>query len=253
MATSYANTGGTGDRTALITVTSDASSFAGVPENLVNGLTGNLAIWSWLWNGGQTLRTVTFDFTTIGHVLIDEAFWKTDGGENNGQWDWYGSDNGSSWTLLTPSNFLLQGSHGGNVIGNLSGNTTAYYYYQLRQVSGTTSTFSFLYEIEFKIDTLPTSVTGTLAATEGPDVVAIVSNIPATGTLAATESPDVVSIHGVDARSGTLATTEAPDKVDFTSGPIDIQALAATEAPDTVAIVGAIRSHPYPVVFVSGG
>lgn len=95
--------------------------------------------------------------------------------------------------------------------------------------------------------------TGTLGATEGPDVVAIAANIPGAATLAATESPDVVAMIGVDARSGTMAATEAPDHVDFTSGPTDIQALAATEAPDTVAITGAIRSHPYPVVFVTGG
>lgn len=118
-----------------------------------------------------------------------------------------------------------------------------------------------------------TGITGTLAATESADVVAIVGNRsafgtlgateaadvvaaagygPATAALAVTESPDVVAIVGVEARTGTLAATEATDHVDFTSGPVDVQALAAVEAPDGVAITGAVRSHPYPIVFVSG-
>lgn len=83
-----------------------------------------------------------------------------------------------------------------------------------------------------------TAVTGTLAATEGPDVAAIAGEVEVTGNLAATEGSDVAAISGEVDVSGDLAVTEAQD-VAAIAGEVDVSGdLAATEGADVADISG---------------
>lgn len=141
MATSYANTGGTGNRTSIITVT--AAGFAGTPSILVNGdLVTNVA---WFNN----LTVLQFEFTGFKKI-IDEAKFYQQLTTSHGTWKWQGSNNGTTWTDIG-SSFTLGGSTT-QTITALAGNTTEYKYYQIVRVSGASSTAPYVYEFEFKIE-----------------------------------------------------------------------------------------------------
>lgn len=154
MATSYANTGGTGNRTAIITVTTDAAlgGSSGVPGKLVDGSFNDSSAGSIWFTAGQSGKHVTFDFTPSGsRRLIQEAKYYQSLSASHGNWKWQGSDDGSSWTDLSAA-FDWNGAVLGTVIGDLSANVVGYYYYRLTQTSGTTSSAPWMREMEFKID-----------------------------------------------------------------------------------------------------
>jgi hypothetical protein len=73
--TAYGNAGGMGDRTSIITVTTDAviTAGSGPVANLVNGTKGNNNLTSCWVNGGHTNRRFTCGFSY--RVLITEAKW----------------------------------------------------------------------------------------------------------------------------------------------------------------------------------
>lgn len=146
VSTSYTNTGGTGDRTGIITVTWTASYGTGTPTTLVNGNTSENVLY--FANGvAASGKYILFDFGS-GKV-IDEAKWYQSITDNNGVWQWEGSNDAMSWTAIG-SSFTL-GSSATQTITELSGNTTSYRYYRINGVSGTMSYSAWLYEIEFKI------------------------------------------------------------------------------------------------------
>lgn len=142
--TSYANTGGTGDRTAIITATSAVVNFGtGNATKLINGT----SVFDCWWHGSLTGAYVQFDFGS-GKV-INEAKWYQSALDSNGVWQWEGSNDASSWTAIG-SSFTL-GTSATQTITELSGNTTSYRYYRLNGVSGSASSGAWLYEMEFKI------------------------------------------------------------------------------------------------------
>lgn len=144
MAQSYANPGGTGNRTATITVTSTAALGSGPITALVDGSQAN-QLW---WATNQSGLEVRFDFSTPR--LITEATWYQDVPGTQGAWQWQGSPDGSSWTNIGTT-FTL-GSTPTQVITTLSANVTSYRYYRILQTSGLTSSAPFLREVEFSID-----------------------------------------------------------------------------------------------------
>jgi hypothetical protein len=149
--TSYANTGGSGDRSALITVTDSGTGpliNAGNVQILVDGNLANTDTWfnpidisgpSW----------IRFDFGSGASKTINEAKWYQSGTETHGTWKWQGSNDASTWTDIG-SSFTLGGSTI-QTITELSGNLTGYRFYQLTGISGTASSSPFLQEVEFKI------------------------------------------------------------------------------------------------------
>jgi hypothetical protein len=146
MTQAYTNPGGTGNRTALISVTTTASLGAGSIGNLVNGLQAN-DLW---WASGQSGREVVFNVGGTGFTrCITEAKWYQDAASTHGDWKWQGSNNGSTWTDIGTS-FTLGGTL--QTITTLSGNTNFWKLYRLLQVSGVTSNGPWLREIEFNID-----------------------------------------------------------------------------------------------------
>lgn len=244
MATSYANAGGTGNRTGSITASNSASLFAaGVINNLINGNTSEFTTW---FTTFATSPYMKFGFATA--KIIDEFTWHQNGTNNHGVWKWQACNDDASYADIG-STFTLGGATGANVHTEPAGNTTAFLWYKMVLVSGNTDGGPFLNEIEFKIDDPPTVITGTLATTEASDVAALVGNAAAYGSLAATEAPDVVLISSSPIVTGTLDATESPDVFKFSESH-HTAVLAAIEAPDVVEIVGKALKHPYPVVLI---
>lgn len=141
--TSYANTGGTGDRTASITTSLTViTAGGGAVSDLVDGSQAN-EFW---WNNGTNNGTqwVLFDFGTA--KIINQINWYQDlSTQAHGLWNFEGSNDNSSWTALL-SNFSLQP-------GMIDiPNTSAYRYYRLRAMSGSRTSASYNREIEFKIN-----------------------------------------------------------------------------------------------------
>lgn len=145
----YENTGGTGDRRTIITVSASCCYYdAGAPylrENLVDG-DPNVGTF---FNAMPTVGVdyLRFDFGSA--VTINEAKFYQYTSQTLGQWKFQGSGNASSWTDIG-SAFVM----GGTVITitELSANTTAYRYYQILCTDNTgINGGPLLGEWEFKI------------------------------------------------------------------------------------------------------
>jgi hypothetical protein len=140
--TSYANPGGTGNRTATITVTTTITLGGGTISQLVDG---SYALN--IWFTAQTLRTITFDFGAGASKYIDEFKWYQANAIGHGTWVFGGSNDDSSY-IEFPETFTL-GSAATQTVPVT--NTSAYRYYRLRQTSGATNSGPNIGEIEFKI------------------------------------------------------------------------------------------------------
>lgn len=143
--TSYANAGGTGDRTASITTSTSGGSFVGTSATLIDGNTTNTGFYFTSPTAGHYIQ---FDLGSA--KVIDELKWYQSGAYDQGVWNLTGSNDGSSFT--STNDFTL-GSASVNPTTHTITNTTAYRYYRLTKVSGSTSSTPWLNCIEFKIST----------------------------------------------------------------------------------------------------
>ncbi len=142
--TSWWNAFSDGNRTATIAVTTDATISSGPINKLVDGaLTASL-----FWSGGQTLRTIKFDFGVGATVIIDAFGWRQDSGVAHGTWGLHGSNDDSTYTQIGAS-FAL-GQSGVVQYMVMRDNSTPYRYYKLIQSAGATSNSPFLIEITFR-------------------------------------------------------------------------------------------------------
>jgi len=149
MANAYTNSGGSGNRTAWITVTTTTPLGAGNITMLVNGSQAN-ELW---WSNGQSGRELRFDFGVARNII--EAKWYQDvAGTAHGDWKWQGSNDASVWTDI--GSFFTLGGSTLQTLTTLSANTNSWRYYRLLQINGTTSSSPFLREIEFNIDSTVT-------------------------------------------------------------------------------------------------
>lgn len=147
VATSYANAGGSGDRSASITVTSTGFS-SGINSNFVDG-----AISAGSGDGrdtaGAATASVSITFDLGSAKVIDESKFYQSAANTHGTFKWRGSNDNSTYTDIG-SSFTLGGATT-NTLTSLNGNQTAYRYYKLEGVSGTTSGSPWWEEFEFKI------------------------------------------------------------------------------------------------------
>lgn len=138
--TSYTNSGGKGDRTGVVTVTS--SGFGGGGGSLsaiVNGSYANSFWWETGANAGLWLK---FDFGSP--KIVDQLFAVFSDYVSQGVWAVEGSNDNTTWTTLLPSFTLDRGMVS-------FPNTTAYRYYRWLGVSGSRSRAYYLQEVEFRI------------------------------------------------------------------------------------------------------
>ena len=158
-ATSYSNSGGTGDRTSLILVKTNKSFDSGSPDNLVDGNTGNNGTNSVSFPSADTGWEIWFDFRPTGFKqCIDEFRWKQNNTSTHGTWKIQAWD-GFGWTDLLTGITL-----GGATTQALSfSNSDAYIIYRMVQTGGVTSSSPSIQEVEFKIaqgDAVASAATG---------------------------------------------------------------------------------------------
>ena len=188
----------TGDRTSTITATHSGFSWSGgTTSNLVDGdmstnTTGSTYFQASTPSAGSYIR---FQFSTA--QLITEAKWYSDAGASSGSygiWQWQGSNNASSWTNIGANTFLASGTSFTHL--TLNGNTSAYTYYQLLYVSGSTIASHWQKEVEFKqaSSTSTANAAGSLISTANTALTA-----PTTGDI-------VLLIEEVDGVVATLNT-----------------------------------------------
>jgi hypothetical protein len=153
--TSYANTGGTGDRRSAIAVTTNlgwGGAFGNDPNTLVDGNTvsdyGTVYYPQAFVGASGKYFQFYFNGASKG---ITEVKWYQGSTESHGIWKWQGSDNGIDWTDIG-SNFTWGGSTT-STITTMGNNTAFYVYYRLLGLSGTfhPAGITFFKEFEFKI------------------------------------------------------------------------------------------------------
>lgn len=206
LAPDYANAGGTGDRTATVSVSVSSTALTtNTPSNLVNGAFGNNTTDSIAFFPGVAAagEWILFDFGKGAQRVITEAKWYQSNTSAHGTWKWQGSNDGDTWADIG-AGFTLGGA-ATQVLTELSANEAAYRFYRLFGVSGNVSGSPYIQEVEFKIVAL---------VTEG--FQRIESRFPdyfPTAKLAAayffdegtdTEVPDVLGVYPIDL---TLPTT----------------------------------------------
>jgi hypothetical protein len=144
--TSYSNSGGQGDRTASITVTTSGWSGTVTASNAVDG--GFVANSTDGINptGISNGATMTFDFGSGIKKYIDEAkvYW----GANDATFltHWEASDDGSSWTAVSSDVAYTSNTMTFTLAPDIAG----FRYYRWYKTSGTLPSGFFL-ETEFKI------------------------------------------------------------------------------------------------------
>lgn len=147
---SYANYGGEGLRWGEMDVTTTASLGGGTDIiRLIDGQVGSNSGTACWWSGGQSTRTLTFDWRAGAAIVIDAFKWKQDNNDTHGTWVLEGSDDLSGWTQIG-SSFTLGGSSTETEY-DFTGNVTPYRAHRLRQTAGTTSSGPWLQEIKFRI------------------------------------------------------------------------------------------------------
>lgn len=144
--TSYANTGGTGNRTGIITISHVLLTPGGAAnfQFLIDGSQANTGYWGGFSGSGN--EWLKIDLGTA--KCIDAFKWYQSGATAQGTWRWEGSNDDSSYTQCG-SDIALNGTTSGTEFTFAHSN--GYRYYRLRFMSGTSSSGPYLREWEFKI------------------------------------------------------------------------------------------------------
>lgn len=150
--TSYANTGGSGDRQAIIAMAQGGAGVIGGAFPPVAWIDGNTSDQTDFW-ANQTLDGVNtylqFDFAAGHSPIINEIKYYQETSTGQGTWKFQGSPDASTWTDLGTM-FALGGTTTQTITAP-SANTTGYRYYRLLGMSGSCNNGPFVFEIEFKI------------------------------------------------------------------------------------------------------
>jgi hypothetical protein len=144
---SYSDALSTGNRTSTITVTTTFSMTWAI-NNLVDGASVESSSDAALFVTGQTSGYIQFDFGSA--KVLTEAKLFSSNTTTHGTFKWQGSNTAGSGYTDIGSSFTLGGATT-QTQTELSGNTTAYRYYRLTIVSGSTSNAGTLLEMDFKI------------------------------------------------------------------------------------------------------
>lgn len=142
---SYANPGGSGDRSGLITISQSTSGIVGGAGILINGNTaGNEGYFAWAHGAGYWIK---FDFGSA--KVIDELKWYQSHLYEHGVWNLQGSNDDSSWT--DTNNFTL-GSLSTTTSTHAITGFSGFRYARLIIKSGNASQGPYIIEAEFQID-----------------------------------------------------------------------------------------------------
>lgn len=148
--TLYNVLGGSGDRTAIITVTTDLAT--GGPGGITTLVNGAFANGVYLAGEAVAGKFIRFDFGAP--KLVDECAWYQSQNATHGTWKWQRSGDGSAWTDIGSAFTLGGGDNAGVWLQRqreLRANAASFRYYRLLGVSGNSSNSPYLYEAEFRI------------------------------------------------------------------------------------------------------
>jgi hypothetical protein len=144
MATSYANAGGAGDRTASVIATTNISFAAGSMNSLIDGSRGGFAYFN---TQAAVNKYMKFDFQSF--VQIDEFTWYQQNATSHGVCAFQRSLDNVNWFTIGTLTF-----GGGTTVVTTFDPTHVGRYWRLFWTSGTISNSPYVYEIEFKIETM---------------------------------------------------------------------------------------------------
>ena len=140
---------GVGNQTANITVSTSASLFSGPVANFVNGATTQATTF---FNVVALSGSVFIRFQFVTPVVVNQVGYFQSAAQTQGVWQWQGSNDGSTWTNIGSTVTPNWGGAAGTAFPiSLAGNTTAYTYYQMVGVSGSTSGSPYVGQFQFRI------------------------------------------------------------------------------------------------------
>ena len=147
----YTNAGGTGDRQASITATTNLTVAQGVISNMIDGglgynSTDGISLSSQAWTG----KYIRFDFGSPVLITEMKVYCEAAGFYNGSTSIFRGSSDASSWTTYGASVAILSDA-GPLEYTELSTNVTGYRYYQIEGDSGSINIGPWMREWEFKI------------------------------------------------------------------------------------------------------
>lgn len=145
MTTSYTNLYGSGDRTSLITVTTNIS-FVGSISLILDGNRTNNGLY---FTNGIDLANKYIKFVFPTSILIDGFTWFQSDASYEGTWSFNGSNDDVNWTNITGT-FALSTSATSEHSFN---NTKWYKIYKLIGVVAQSNQVPWIQEIEFKTQT----------------------------------------------------------------------------------------------------
>lgn len=146
---SYANNGGTGNRTSIITETTNGVGMTSLTALLDGDTTSNGRNF---WNVTPALdgsQWVKFDFGSGSLAVITESKYYQQTSTDQGTWKWQGSNDNSAWTDIGTTFSLATAAT--TISTTMSANTTGYRYYRMLGISGANSNGPWIYQMEFKI------------------------------------------------------------------------------------------------------
>ena len=148
---SYTNTGATGNRSSMITVTTNLSITTGAVANLVDGTTTNTTGVRFTTKTLNSSDYVQFDFGS--QQLVTEIRLHNNCTLcNMGTWQIQGSNDAASWTNIGSTVDLAPLSSDPRLITQVSSNSVAYRYYRFQGVSGSlNASAAYWDEVEFKL------------------------------------------------------------------------------------------------------
>ena len=140
----YANPLGSGNRSLTLTLTTTATYV----NTLVQYINGNTTSSSFYWNNQAASGLyIRFDFG-VAKIITEAKHYQGDT-SSHGTWKWQGSNNAVDWTDIGAT--FTYGGATTQTMTTLSGNITAYRYYQMLGTAGNMSSNPYIYEMEFKI------------------------------------------------------------------------------------------------------
>lgn len=148
---SYGNPGGVGDRTGIITATSNwvDQGLGGDIQHSVNGIIASQdAANSWYFEaGGNTGGFVKWEFDGPKHIT--EITYYKNNSDNHGDWKLQGSTDDVNWTDVSSTFTLDLGKKFINL--DLISPGDKYTYYRMLGMGGYLSSKQWQYEVEFKL------------------------------------------------------------------------------------------------------
>jgi hypothetical protein len=153
---SYSNVQGSGNRTSTVTATASSGLVSG---DITHSVDGNIDQDDWYFHTTTLSSDVWIQWDFGAAIIVDEARFYQEDSSSQGVWKWQGSNDASAWSDIGGS-FALGGVPL-QVIASLNGNNTAYRYYRIAGVSGSTSSSPWIREFEFHCGTASTTETAT--------------------------------------------------------------------------------------------